>query len=391
MADYPGPFGTVHGRIYAAVGDTVDAGRTPDRIGLNGTATFTANIERIVTTTPGSKAIDVPQKIVAQVVNGALQWLGTDDVPLIANLDAGGVSLGWQWRVDWSLTYTDPTTNAASRVTLTGWAFDVKVNPTITDITDQAPVVGPNVAVIAKGDAGPAVNFVVGTVTTTTDPAAALVTIVPTADPLVKELDFVLPVGAGGGGGSGTVTKVAGVSPDGAGNVALSPSTIGAAAAVDLQTAQATASNALTTANAAQSAANTAQTTANTAQSGLASKADSSALFGLAPLASPTFTGDPKAPTPVTTDNDTSVATTAFVRSAITTYAPTASTASPVAELVWDAPTQKWVNGAGAVVTARPTAKLVVLYGTTDANAVKPSWLAIGDVGIWHPDSAYNI
>jgi hypothetical protein len=35
---------------------------------------------------------------------------------------------------------------------------------------------------------------------------------------------------------------------------------------------------------------------------------------GLAPLASPTFTGDPKAPTPATADNDTSIATTAFVK-----------------------------------------------------------------------------
>ena len=33
-----------------------------------------------------------------------------------------------------------------------------------------------------------------------------------------------------------------------------------------------------------------------------------------APLASPTFTGDPKAPTPATSDNDTSIATTAFVK-----------------------------------------------------------------------------
>ncbi|MNJ19562.1 hypothetical protein D3C77_138840 [compost metagenome] len=39
------------------------------------------------------------------------------------------------------------------------------------------------------------------------------------------------------------------------------------------------------------------------------------ALALKAPLASPTFTGDPKAPTPAVTDNDTSVATTAFVQS----------------------------------------------------------------------------
>lgn len=37
-----------------------------------------------------------------------------------------------------------------------------------------------------------------------------------------------------------------------------------------------------------------------------------------APLASPTFTGDPKAPTPTQGDNDTSIATTAFVSNAIT-------------------------------------------------------------------------
>jgi hypothetical protein len=36
-----------------------------------------------------------------------------------------------------------------------------------------------------------------------------------------------------------------------------------------------------------------------------------------APTASPVFTGDPKAPTPATSDNDTSIATTAFVKAAI--------------------------------------------------------------------------
>jgi Pectate lyase superfamily protein len=58
---------------------------------------------------------------------------------------------------------------------------------------------------------------------------------------------------------------------------------------------------------------------------------DASSL-GLASLASPTFTGDPKAPTPATADNDTSIATTAFVKAQgylvstdLSTYAPLAS------------------------------------------------------------------
>jgi hypothetical protein len=45
-----------------------------------------------------------------------------------------------------------------------------------------------------------------------------------------------------------------------------------------------------------------------------------------APLASPTFTGDPKAPTPTAGDNDTSVATTAFVNTAIAAAVPVSAT-----------------------------------------------------------------
>jgi hypothetical protein len=49
----------------------------------------------------------------------------------------------------------------------------------------------------------------------------------------------------------------------------------------------------------------------------IAGKADTSALTAKADLASPTFTGDPKAPTPTAGDDDTSIATTAFVTAAI--------------------------------------------------------------------------
>jgi hypothetical protein len=55
-------------------------------------------------------------------------------------------------------------------------------------------------------------------------------------------------------------------------------------------------------------------------------------LYNASALDSPTFTGDPKAPTPATADNDTSIATTAFVKAqnyitstALTSYAPLAS------------------------------------------------------------------
>jgi hypothetical protein len=51
-------------------------------------------------------------------------------------------------------------------------------------------------------------------------------------------------------------------------------------------------------------------------------------LSAYAPLASPTFTGDPKAPTPATADNDTSIATTAYVQANLGGYLTTAAAAA---------------------------------------------------------------
>jgi hypothetical protein len=56
-------------------------------------------------------------------------------------------------------------------------------------------------------------------------------------------------------------------------------------------------------------------------------------LASYAPLASPTFTGDPKAPTPATADNDTSVATTAFVQSNLASYQPLDADLTAIAAL----------------------------------------------------------
>lgn len=59
-----------------------------------------------------------------------------------------------------------------------------------------------------------------------------------------------------------------------------------------------------------------------------------------AKLASPVFTGDPQAPTPATADNDTSIATTAFVKSAISAAGSVATVAaaapaSPATGQIW--------------------------------------------------------
>ena len=67
-----------------------------------------------------------------------------------------------------------------------------------------------------------------------------------------------------------------------------------------------------------------------------------------APLASPTFTGDPKAPTAAVGDNDTSIATTAFVKAAMAEFG-LGTTATPVAVLATVASTGMYkVTGADA-------------------------------------------
>lgn len=71
-------------------------------------------------------------------------------------------------------------------------------------------------------------------------------------------------------------------------------------------------------------------------------------LSTLAPLASPTFTGDPKAPTPSTADNDTSIATTAYVQANLASYAPLAS---PALTGVPTAPTASADNNSTQIAT----------------------------------------
>jgi len=78
-------------------------------------------------------------------------------------------------------------------------------------------------------------------------------------------------------------------------------------------------------------------------------------LTPYATLASPTFTGDPKAPTPTAGDNDTSIATTAFVN----TYCPSASTTvEGKVELATTAEVLAGTDTSRAVVSASANALL---------------------------------
>jgi hypothetical protein len=73
-------------------------------------------------------------------------------------------------------------------------------------------------------------------------------------------------------------------------------------------------------------------------------------LAAYAPLASPTFTGDPQAPTPATSDNDTSIATTAFVKAqGYLTSAPVTSVAGRTGAITLS---NTDISGLGTMATA---------------------------------------
>ena len=125
-----------------------------------------------------------------------------------------------------------------------------------------------------------------------------------------------------------------------------------------------------------------------------------------APLISPVFTGNPTAPTPATSDNDTTIATTAMVRAAIASYSVPSTTqvgsataglaADAVGSymLAWDITWTSGTRGTGSTIAGtslRPTGfsrvdedyataanKVRVGYG----SALSGTWRLMGYLGM---------
>lgn len=88
---------------------------------------------------------------------------------------------------------------------------------------------------------------------------------------------------------------------------------------------------------------------------------------GYATIASPVFSGNPQAPTPATADNDTSIATTAFVKDNLLSYAPLAS---PVFTGNPTAPTPALNdNDTSIATTAYAIAQIASSFGSGNARA----------------------
>lgn len=122
------------------------------------------------------------------------------------------------------------------------------------------------------------------------------------------------------------------------------------------------------------------------------------AQLGLkAPTDSPAFTGNPTAPTPVATDNDTSIATTAFVRAAMALFGLGANT--PILDSSHDLNTQTtmgfYSHGAGSLPANTPLAAAGYLHVDVQGpSSVKQTWThrdaaikfeRIMSAGVWKP------
>lgn len=96
------------------------------------------------------------------------------------------------------------------------------------------------------------------------------------------------------------------------------------------------------------------------------------ALNALAPLASPALTGNPTAPTPATNDNDTSIATTAYVRARIASEAVTKGLVDAKGDLLAgtanDTVARVAVGSNGQVLTADSASAAGVKWATPAAG-----------------------
>lgn len=124
---------------------------------------------------------------------------------------------------------------------------------------------------------------------------------------------------------------------------------------------------------------------------GILSVTNSSVPTSIARIASPTFTGDPKAPTPSVGDDDTSIPTTAFVNQANKQIQSIAATVAANALTLTLNPTTLWFRSATATngvpnIRGIPTAISMVVssgstLGTTNATAARIVLLAIDNAG----------
>jgi hypothetical protein len=289
-------FGTVRGRYLSADADSSDPEAAPDLVPLEGSVSFTAtaSVIRVVGADPDPATI-LPRSVrVALDAEGYLAVDGSRDVTLLATDSAAGNPVDWQWHVDFALT------RDGAPVYHVPFNFELPEGE-IVDLTVVAPLVEPSPGtIIIQGPAGEggsgsvpdATTLVKGIVRLAGDLAGTALN--PTVPALADKAALTDPRFTDARTPLGHTHLIA-----------------------DLPVATSGESNPAELVRSDDARLSDARTPLSHShvQSDVTNLVTD--LAAKAPLASPTFTGTPAAPTPSVADNTTKLATTAFVKAAI--------------------------------------------------------------------------
>jgi hypothetical protein len=142
-------YGTITGRLVAAVADTPDdPDVNPDIVPITGTVTFTPSVKAILVASESVTVVPVP--IVASLdANGYVSLNGVQSVTVLATNSTYYNPNGWTYRVSF-----DNLAANGRRVTFDPYNIEVPVGSTI-DLSSVTPVTGSTGTPIVRGPAGP--------------------------------------------------------------------------------------------------------------------------------------------------------------------------------------------------------------------------------------------
>lgn len=389
-------YGTVVGRFLEDALDTADVDRYPDVLPSIGSVTFTPKV-------PYYKNLILPATFISKAVPATLDAAGflrdsqgNAGVVLIDSTSPGISPSGWPYTVSMTisgktlpsfdihvvggetidLTTVMPAATSASTVVIVSEAARIaaesardEVVAIRDDLIENPPGGGLDTEAVQDlvGAMAAGTN---GYVTTTYNDGAGTLTIASTSA-LGTDLAAKAPLNSPAFTGSPTApTPTAGDND----------TSIATTAFVTTAVAGATIADASETVKGKVELATTAETTTGTDTTRAVTPAGVKAVADTkAPLASPALTGNPTAPTPTAGDNDTSIATTAFVTGGISTAVGTKS--DKTASAAFRVKSGSTDVGAGPGWPVRPTGYVTVVAIGADPS---PTDSVAGDVR-WIP------
>lgn len=218
----PPSYGKVVGRFIVGIGDGVDADVYPDGAVPTGTVTFTPSVTKVLVAngSPDPFTFELQPITATLDSSGYLTFNNQSGVWLVATNDTTTNPSGFTYSVQYNISYSGGVIDKSK--------FDISVptssltdSSTWTDLSKVSPVPSSAGNAIVVGPAGQVTDLTIGVVQSGPTAAASITGTAP-----AKQLNLTIPTAVSGGGGVGTVTSVNGNTPDGSGNVTVTPASL---------------------------------------------------------------------------------------------------------------------------------------------------------------------